>query len=92
VPHLPRANATNLDTKRTSGVTGCSFCREARAVLVAAAVLRDDVLYGYPFALESAGGSVVALETCCPAGSRHVFISCLWWESAIWVGPNLEWE
>lgn len=69
--HLLRANAINLDTKRNSGITGCSFWREARAVLPAAVVLRDDVLFRYPFALESAEGSLVAVVTFCPAGQGN---------------------
>lgn len=74
MPHLLRANAINVDSKRNSGITGFSFWREAKAVLLAAVILRDDVLYRYPFALESAEGDLVAVETCCPAG-QGIFLS-----------------
>lgn len=50
-------------------------------MLLAAVVLRDDVLYRHPFALESAEGSLVAVETCCPAGQGTFFVLCLWWDS-----------
>ena len=56
MPHLRRTNVISLDTKRNSGITGFSFWREARVVLLAAVVLRDDVLYRYRSALESAEG------------------------------------